>query len=426
MIHKKRTCIAVIGAGIAGITAAYRLAQLPDCDVTLIEKNSHIGGHTNTITVEDPQQPGLQVDTGFIVCNPRTYPNFYQLLDEWNVGLRDSDMSFGYYSDDINFGYVGPGLSDFLKKWTNLFSLRFLKIVQEQRRFNQAAIRDLKNATLGSCSLGEYLDSIKLSNTFVNHYLVPMAAAIWSSPDADMLDFPAETFIRFFANHGLLDLRNRPTWQTIVGGSQQYLRAFREHYAGKTMLDSPVSSVTRSTRGIHIDLCNHLTMQCDHVILATHANISLRLLKDASLAETSALSAWQYQTNHVQLHTDASVMPRDKRLWASWNYHRHPHATGCSPLTMTYYMNRLQGLTTDIDYFVTLNAAELVDPKQVIYAVDYDHPVYSLESPDAQQMLRDINGELNTHYCGSYMRYGFHEDAVVSAMNAVDALKAAL
>ncbi|MHC5026595.1 MAG: NAD(P)/FAD-dependent oxidoreductase [Planctomycetota bacterium] len=406
--------IAVIGAGISGITAAYLLGK--QHDVTLFERDASIGGHTNTIMVADEQGP-LPVDTGFIVCNPRTYPLFYRLLDEWDVRLRDSDMSFGFYCESSRLGYVGPALREFMRKPSNLLQPRLLGMFREQRRFNKRARADLAAGAIGDITLDAYLERVGASRFFIDHYLVPLAASVWSSPDSDMRRFPALTFIQFFQNHGMLDLSDRPTWQTVVGGSHAYLDAFQTRFAGEIRTDTPVESVARGERGVTVRVTGREASRFDRVVLATHADVSLGMLADACDDERSALTAWTYHVNTAQLHTDESVMPADRRLWASWNYHRRADADPHAPVAITYSMNRLQGLRTNREYLVSLNAASLVDPEHVIYSVDYTHPGYTPQSIEAQAKLRDLNGTRHTYFCGAHIRYGFHEDGVASALD---------
>jgi predicted NAD/FAD-binding protein len=295
----------------------------------------------------------------------------------------------------------------------------------EQRRFNRRAAEDLRNDAIGDATLGEYLERLGASEYFSRHYLVPIAAAVWSSPDEDMLRFPARAFIRFFANHGMLALRHRPTWQTVVGGSQAYVRAFRSKFQGAIRTNSPVTAIARSTDGVMVRT-NGNTEVFDRVVLATHADESLALVTDASPGETNLLSAWKYHRNPVLLHTDASVLPKDRRLWASWNYCRKSGAPSTGPLQVTYYMNRLQGLKSERDYFVSLNASAIVDPSSIIYSIEYAHPGYSSSSFAAQTGLRSLNGTNLTYYCGSYMGYGFHEDAVASSVDVAARLGVSL
>jgi predicted NAD/FAD-binding protein len=408
----ERLRIVVVGAGIAGITAAWLLSKVHD--VTLLERGDYVGGHTNTIAIRDARGNETPVDTGFIVCNPRTYPRFYRLLGQWDVALRDSDMSFGYYCQASGLGYVGPSLREFCRQYQNFANPSFLKMLLEQRRFNQRAKADLKRGTLDDTPLRDYLQQLNASPYFLNNYLLPIAAAVWSSPDEGMLQFPASTFIRFFENHGLLDPGHAPTWQTVVGGSQAYVRAFRARYRGGIICNAPVHAVQRSADGVTVHPGSGAAMSFDHVVLATHADEALALLEDASETEKHLLSAWTYHRNPTQLHTDARLMPPNRRLWASWNYYRRASQSPTDPVPITYYMNRLQGLQGQ-DYFVSLNAGDSVDPAKVIYSANYTHPAYSPRSIAAQRALKALNGANRTSFCGSYMGYGFHEDAVASA-----------
>ncbi len=411
--------IAVVGGGVAGITAAYLLGKRHH--VTLIERSDYVGGHTNTITVEDAPGKSIAVDTGFIVCNPKNYPLFYRLLAEWGVALRDSDMSFGYMCEQSKLGYMGPSPRQFLRKPGNLLRPSFLGMIAEQRRFYRRATRDLQIGVIGNQPLGQYLESIQASPYFIRHFLIPLSASVWSSPDADMMDFPAQTFLRFFSNHCLLQLGGLPTWQTVVGGSQTYVRAFTSRFTGKILTSTPVRAIRRPTQDaahqhVGVQLHDGQTLGFDRVVLATHADISLRLLADASDTERELLSAWAYHRNATVLHTDTSLMPRDRRVWASWNYYRPADTAPDDPVPITYYMNRLQGLESDRHYFVTLNAHRPIDPKAILYEVEYTHPAYKPRSVEAQRRIRERNGQDKTYFCGSYMGYGFHEDAVASAV----------
>jgi len=406
--------VGVIGAGISGITAAYLIGQRHD--VTLIERCDRIGGHTNTIVLEEESGP-LPVDIGFIVCNPQTYPHFYRLLREWNVDLRDTEMSFGFHCEATGVGYVGPSVREFLRKPANMFSLALLGLLREQRRFNRRASDDLAAGDVGDRTLAEYLKCVGASRFFIDHYLVPLAASVWSSPDGDMLQFPAATFLRFFANHGMLNFRERPRWQTIRGGSHAYLKAFLARFRGQLATNAPVSSIIRDETGVTVCIEGSNSHRFDHVVLATHADVSLRLLSDATPDERFALSAWNYHCNRVHLHTDSSVMPADRRLWASWNYHRRDNADVRAPVTITYWMNRLQGLGSAQDYFVSLNAEGRLDPDRILHAAEFSHPGYTPRSVDAQERLRALSGARRTHFCGAHMRYGFHEDGVASAVD---------
>ena len=415
-----RLKIAVVGGGVAGISASWLLSSRHD--VTLIEADDRIGGHTNTITVDEGSST-VPVDTGFIVCNKRNYPNFYRLLDEWGIERRDSDMSFGFSCERSGFGYVGPSLREFSRYRKNLFNPRFLSLFFSRRRFARKAMASLSRGDLGNTSLGSYLDAIGMDDFFVHNYLIPLAASVWSSPDKDMLEFPAETFLRFFHNHGMIQVHDIPQWQTVVGGSRAYVDRFIELFPGTIMKNSPVQSVRRIDNGVVVDVQGGAVMGFDHVVLATHADLSLGMLADPSSEELSALGSWRYHHSSVVLHSDASVMPADRRLWASWNYRRPAGAEPGDPVPITYCMNRLQGLGGKRDYLVSLNLQKPVHPDSVIYSVDYSHPAYTPTSLQSQHAIKKLDGARNTHFCGSYMGYGFHEDAVASAFEVARRLE---
>ncbi len=406
--------ILVIGGGVAGITAAYVLSR--SHTVTLVERNPYIGGHTNTQVVKDPLQAELPVDTGFIVCNARNYPNFYRFLDQLGIERQDSDMSFGFSCERTGLQYMGPSVSEFIKAPANLLNPRFLAMVFEQRRFNQRALADLREGRLAEIPLGEYLRMLGTSDYFFNNYLAPLIGAIWSAPDSNALEFPALSFLTFFRNHGMLELSKRPQWQTIVGGSQSYVRAFRKRFSGHVRTCAAARGVRRTESGVELLTEGQEPERYDKVVIATHADDALKLLQDPSDAEISALGSWAYSSNRTVLHTDARVLGPQRRLWAAWNYHRRAAATLKSPVAITYYMNKLQRLRAHRDYFVTLNGNDQVDPATILYETVYTHPIYTPRSPDSQKALRKLNGNRNTFFCGAYMRYGFHEDAVWSAL----------
>jgi predicted NAD/FAD-binding protein len=406
--------ILVVGGGVAGITAAYVLSR--SHTVTLIERNPYIGGHTNTRIVRDPIQPELAVDTGFIVCNAVNYPNFYRFLDQLGIERQDSDMSFGFSCERTGLQYMGPSISEFIKAPGNLLNPRFLSMVFEQRRFNQRALADLRDGTLGEIPLGEYLRRLATSDYFFNNYLAPLIGSIWSAPDSNALEFPALSFLTFFRNHGMLELSKRPQWQTIVGGSQSYVRAFLKGFKGQVRTDAAARGVRRTESGIELLSVGQEPESFDRVVIATHADEALKLLKDPSDEELAALGSWSYSSNRTVLHTDARVLGPKRRLWAAWNYHRRAAASLQSPVAITYYMNKLQRLNAKRDYFVTLNCSDQIDPASVIYETVYTHPIYTPRSPDSQAALKRLNGNRHTFFCGAYMRYGFHEDAVWSAL----------
>jgi predicted NAD/FAD-binding protein len=411
--------IAVVGGGVAGITAAYVLSHKHH--VTLFERNNYVGGHTNTRIVEDPLNPELPVDTGFIVCNPRNYPHFLTFLGQLGLKRQDSDMSFGFSCEKTKLQYMGPSVVEFLKAPSNLLNPQFISMLIEQQRFNRRALRDLRAGTLGEVPLGEYLRQVGTTPFFFENYLAPLIGSIWSAPDSNALEFPALSFLTFFNNHGMLELSKRPQWQTIVGGSHAYVKAFLKAFPGKVRTEASVVSISRSEAGVALHSADGQVERFDKVVLATHADEALKLLQDRSEEELQALGSWSYSRNRTVLHTDSSVLAPNRRLWAAWNYKRRINSRADSPVAITYYMNKLQRLRAARDYFVTLNCTDEIDPASVIYEVEYTHPIYTPASPISQERIRRLNGARHTYFCGAYMRYGFHEDAVHSALEVTKA-----
>lgn len=407
--------IAIIGAGISGITAAHVLSR--SHQVTLYEKNDYLGGHTNTRIIDGPIDAGLPVDTGFIVCNEKNYPNFYAFLRQLQVPLRDSEMSFGFYCEQSKLQYMGPRIKDFLRTPGNLLNPGFIRMLLEQRRFNKLVLNDLECGNLQDVPLSEYLEMRSISPVLVENYLLPLIASIWSSPDRDALKFPFATFARFFNNHGMLELSKIPRWQTVVGGSHAYVKAFQKQYSGEVVLDAGVSGITRTDKVVRIACHGQAPREFDFVILATHADEAKSLLTDASPEETGLLGSWAYNKNRTVLHTDASILPPNKKLWASWNYCRKKEDQDRKRLSITYYMNKLQGLNSSRDYFVSLNCETLIDPTKILYQIDYTHPIYTPDSVRSQDGIRALNGRSRTFFCGAHLRYGFHEDGVSSALD---------
>jgi uncharacterized protein len=409
--------IAVVGAGVAGITAAYILQR--QHQITLFEKNNYLGGHTNTITIDSGPDAGAVVDTGFIVLNDKTYPTFHRLLAQLGVSVRNSDMSFGFHDEKTGIQYAGINLNTIFTQRKNILNPSFLRMLYDIRRFGKIARLDINQGIADGLTLGQYIEQGGYSHSFTRDYLLPMGAAIWSTPADEMLAFPAQTFLRFFDNHGLLSLEI-PQWQTVVGGSHAYVHAFREQFQGNIVLGQPIQGIARNIHGVQIKLANGDVQTFDKVIIAAHADEAFRLLEDPTPDETKFLSVWKYNKNMTVLHTDSSVMPSNHRAWASWNYTREETGQGNEPLSLTYHMNRLQGLTTQYPYFVTLNRTTPVDSASVIKEITYMHPMYDFKSTATQPHLPTLNGVNHTYYCGSYFGYGFHEDAVVSGVNVAN------
>ena len=404
--------VAIIGTGIAGNVAAYHLNKRHD--ITVFEANSYVGGHTNTIDVETESGP-LPVDTGFIVFNNRTYPNFNELLAEIEVPFHDSDMSFSVRSDAANLEYNGSSLDGLFAQRRNAIRPSFIRMIRDILRFNREAPTLLESVDTGT-TLGEYLRLNGYGRAFRDLYLIPMGAAIWSAEPEMMELMPAHFFVRFFANHGLLSLDDRPTWRVIDGGSRNYVAKLVEAHRDRIRLDCPVESVSRQPGGVVVRPHGAPAERFDAVFLACHGDQALRMLEDPSDQERDVLGAFRYQYNEAVLHTDASMMPRRSRAWASWNYHVAP---GAENATLTYHMNRLQGFDADEQYFVTLNSTESIRDDKIIRTIAYDHPVFTTDAIIAQRRKADIDGVNRTYYCGAYWRYGFHEDGVVSALSAL-------
>lgn len=404
----------MIGGGVAGIVAAYLLSS--KFTVTLIEAADYIGGHTNTITLPHGPDTGTPVDTGFIVLNDRNYPNFQKFLAQLNVTVRKSEMSFSFYCRQSGLCYSSKFPDGVFAQRQNLLRPTFLRMLADIVRFNRQAVRDLHSGAINGQSLGEYLTVNRYTNAFVEHHLIPTAAAIWSSPPAAVREFPMAAFVRFYDNHGLLSLTDRPQWFTVTGGSQVYVQQFLAQFPGQVMTDSPVVAVTRQPSGVQVTLTDRRTLTFDKVVIATHADQALTMLTDPSPAEQRLLGAWTYLKNWTVLHTDSSVMSPNRRVWSSWNYIRSRQTDATHPVSVTYYMNRLQGLTTNRDYFVTLNAPQPIPQAHIITELEYTHPGYTFDSLASQADLPSLNGQRQTYFCGSYFGYGFHEDAVKSAV----------
>ena len=410
-----RRSVAVVGGGVAGVAAAHLLSKTES--VTLFERNGYVGGHTLTIEIPSGPDAGTAVDMGFIVLNDRTYPLLHSLLKEWGVPWRWADMSFGYWDEGTSLMYSGKDLSSLFAQRRNLLSPSFLRLLAEIVRFGRTALRDLRAGALGSRSLGRYIEDGGWSPDLSRHYVVPMGSAIWSAPLGEMLEFPAELWARFCDNHGLLDLSDRPRWQTVVGGSNSYVRAFLKSFPGRVCTASPVASVRRESGAAVVRLADGREESFDAVFLASHADESLKLLADPSAAERRLLGAWRYHPNRVVLHPDASVLPPNRRAWASWNY-RRPAGREAGKAALTYDMTNLQGLASRERWCVTLN--EERDRRGAVRDIVMTHPAFTAESAATQGLLPSLNGVDRTWFCGSYFGYGFHEDAVRSAFAAVD------
>ena len=411
--------IAIIGTGIAGNVAAYHLHK--QHDITVFESNDYIRGHTHTHAIELSGKH-YQVDSGFIVFNDWTYPNFIKLLDELGVESQTSDMSFSVKCDKTGLEYNGTTLNSLFAQRSNIFKPSFHRMIKDILRFNREAKLLLNNELLNNdddgLTLGEFLKSNQYSNQFVANYIIPMGAAIWSADPEQMYEFPARFFARFFNNHGMLNINDRPAWRVIKGGSQRYVEKLTAGFKHRIRLSTPVESVKRTQNYVEVKSAGSEPQRFDYVFFACHSNQALQLLVDASRDEKSILSAIPYQKNTAVLHTDHTILPRKRLAWAAWNYHILNHQQDC--VALTYNMNILQSLTTPQILCVTLNNSEVINPRKIIKVMEYDHPVFTLAGVEAQKRQHEINGINRSYFCGAYWRNGFHEDGVVSALNALE------
>jgi predicted NAD/FAD-binding protein len=405
--------VAVVGTGIAGMVAAYLLHG--EHRVTVFEADDRVGGHTHTVPV-DSEEGRTWVDTGFIVFNDWTYPNFIQLLDRLGVASQPSNMSFSVSCDRTGLEYNGGSFRQLLARKRNALSPRFWMMLRDILRFYRDSPRLLESDE-GELPLGEYLRRERYSSAFVDWHIVPMGAAVWSTSVERMLTFPARFFVRFFHNHGFLNVQDRPAWRAIRDGSRSYAAALTAPYRDRIRLSSPVGRISRHDDRVEVQVEGHPPESFDHVIIAAHSDQALGMLSDPTEAEREVLGAIRYQENRTLLHTDTSVMPRRRAAWASWNYHI-PREPG-GGVSVTYWMNSLQSLAGPRNYLVSLNPTRPIAPDRIVREMVYEHPLFTPQAVEAQQRHREISGVRRTHYCGAYWRYGFHEDGVVSALEAV-------
>jgi len=404
--------IAIVGTGIAGNVVAYKLRQ--EHDITVFESGNYVGGHTNTMDVYENGRP-YAVDTGFIVFNDRTYPNFIRLLDEIGQESQASEMSFSVQAGNGGLEYSGSSLNALFAQRRNIMRPPFYRMIRDILRFNETSSSGVDHLD-ESETLGDYLCENGYSSEFVDHYLVPMAAAIWSAEPVSVLDMPVRFLVLFFANHGLLQVSDRPKWRVIKGGSRQYVNKLVAGHRDRIRTNSPVQSIRRVDEGIELQSASGGREFFDYVFVACHSDQALSLVADATTAEREVLGAIRYQSNEAILHTDDSLMPKRRRAWAAWNYHIPQDST--RHVAVTYNMNILQGLTADSQYLVTLNNDQHISADKIIRRVQYEHPIYSRESLAGQQRQSEINCD-RTFFCGAYWGNGFHEDGVVSALDAL-------
>jgi predicted NAD/FAD-binding protein len=417
--------VAVVGTGIAGNVAAYHLHRSGEHDLTVYEAAGHVGGHTHTHDVRlDGDERTWRVDTGFIVFNDRTYPHFEQLLDSLRVPSQPSTMSFSVTDEPSGVEYQGSSVDGLFARRSNALRPSHWRMLAEIVRFNREAPALLEGKAFAAdgaeapdLPLGAYLEAGKYSRAFIDRYVIPMGAAIWSTDPARMLGFPARFFVRFLHHHGMLALRGRPQWRVIQGGSASYVERLTAPFRDRIRVRMPVEWIRRSGGGVFLKARDAEVERFDAVFIACHSDQALALLADPSPAEREVLGAIPYQRNEAVLHTDVRALPRRRRAWAAWNY--RVRAEPGAPVSLTYDMNTLQSLDAPERFLVTLNAGDAIDPARVIARLSYDHPLFTPAGVAAQARQAEVNGPLGTYYCGAWWRNGFHEDGVVSALRAL-------
>jgi uncharacterized protein len=419
---KKRLRIAVVGSGISGASAAWALAE--NNDVTIFEAGAKPGGHTATVDIEY-DGTAIAVDTGFIVYNEYNYPNLTALFAHLGVKTQASNMSFALSLDQGRLEWSGASYASLFAQKRNMVSLPFLYMLREILRFNKLCVADRNGGYTVGLSIGAYLKSRQFSHRFVDDYLIPMGAAIWSTPRINMLDFPADAFISFFENHRLIH-NERPDWRTVSGGSRNYLSKLLAAPGVTVQCNSPVSKVHRADGKAHVSFANGEQQTFDALVLACHSDQALRILGDGSDREVNVLSSITYQPNRVILHRDASLMPKRKRAWSAWNYLRSSTANGDTEVAVSYWMNRLQGIDEKMPLFVTLNPPHEPKPGSIFGEWGYEHPRFDARAIEAQRRIPDIQGRGNVWFAGAWTGFGFHEDGLRSGLEVAVQLGAQL
>lgn len=409
--------IAIIGTGISGLGCAHFLHER--FDLTLFEKNDYIGGHTNTVTVSEDGRE-LPVDTGFMVFNHVTYPLLTRLFKELGVETKRTDMSFSLTHEPTGYEWNGGSVDKVFGQRKNLFSPRFWSFVLKIHRFNQETAAALEDPAYDRMTLREYAEARGYGPDFLDLYVIPMGSAVWSTPPDRMLEFPAKTLMRFWFNHGFLGMETRKPWWTVCDGSRSYVRKITPPFADRIRLNTEILRIERSGSSVRVYPKDGPPETFDKVILAGHAPQSFSLLSDPTDLETELLKDFAYQPNLATLHTDASVMPKTRKCWASWNYRIRVGENGAIQPATHYWMNSLQGVSDKTDYFVSINAGDEIDEAKVLRRIPYEHPLFDLRAIDAQKRLPELNQisrDQTTYYCGAWFRYGFHEDGFMSAVN---------
>lgn len=404
--------IAIIGSGIAGMSAAWLLNR--SHDITLFEGGDHIGGHSNTVNAGSTKQP-LPVDTGFIVYNEPNYPNLVALFDHLGVQTKTSNMTFAASIDAGRFEYSGTGLNGLLGQRRNMFSPRFWGMISDIFRFYKTAPALMKNSENLDLTLGDFLTANNYSDAFTRDHILPMGAAIWSTTANDMLEYPLAAFVRFFESHGLLKLVDRPQWRTVDGGSTEYVQRLTASFSDK-IRQTTVTAIHRDQNSVHLKTETAERLRFDEVVIATHADDALSLLSEPSDAERHLLGAFKYTKNETYLHTDERLMPKQRRVWSAWNYMDDGAGSDDRNLTVTYWMNQLQGIDDNHPLFVTLNPHVAPKDSAILRTFSYQHPLFDKAALAAQKSLWNLQNQNRTWFCGSYFGYGFHEDALQAGL----------
>jgi len=406
--------IAIIGTGISGLGAAYLLK--PYHDITIYEKNAYLGGHSRTIDIQTGNTT-TPVDTGFIVFNNWNYPNLLGLFKKLNVPYQKSDMSFGV---SINDGWLEYGSGGMFAQKRNWLRPQFYAMLADIVRFNKHAPAYIERDT--DMTLEECLDQMKMGDWFRRYYLLAMGAAIWSCPTATIMKFPARAFLQFFKNHGLLSINNRPQWYTVTGGSREYVSRLTAKFKDKIKLNCGVTRVTRSGDKVNVEDSNGHTETYDRVIFACHANQALKMINGETQAQRDVLGAFDYQDNRIIVHRDLTFMPKEKKCWASWVYLSETKEDNSKDVSLSYWMNNLQGLDPAHPLIVTLNPGRRPQEDMIVDEHKFSHPIFDLKAIKAQEKIAAIQGQNSMWFCGAYQRYGFHEDGLLSAVNVVKAM----
>ncbi len=405
--------LAIIGTGIAGMGAAHKLKD--NYDITLFEKNDYVGGHTNTVYVEEDDKK-LPIDTGFIVFNKVTYPNLVDLFNELNVPITKTDMTFSVQHKASKLEYNGSGFNGIFSQRRNIFNISFIKMILQINRFNGESVADMKSGRYNNYTIEEYLIEKKYGSDFILKYIIPMSSAVWSSEVDVSLRFPFITLVRFFENHGLLGLNTQHQWYTVVGGSETYKQKLIEPFKDKICINKGVVKIVKKADSAEVYTSNGEKFEFAKVVVATHADEALGMLESPSKLEYDLLSKFKYQKNLATLHMDSSVMPLKRKVWSAWNY-RISEIENEIQASTVYYMNQLQKISDKRDYFLSINHGGTVDEKKILREFIYYHPLFTLDSIDAQKQLDSLNDSGPIYFCGSYFNYGFHEDALTSGIN---------